>query len=402
MPPSNYAESLLEERDTLSAAIEETITRAQETGGLSDEDKSHIEARQARVKNIDGELTIISAEQDSLRKASEFASRFVRQPKPAKAEERTAKVESVGTAFVGSDEFRSYDFHGSSKRFEYAEPDYEARAPLMTTDLPTSIGKSVVSVQEPTQSTPLFGLVGQEQISTGSFEYVSYALTNNAAVVAEGAVKPESTIEESIVPGTLDTIAHWIQVTRQALEDSARIRSLIDGKLTEGVQAKVHDSIVDALVGAVLPTATHADLLRAIRMGVGTVQAAGFAPNAVLLNPMDWAELDIQLMFETVNGSVRSQSFWGMTPVASNDQPAGTATVGNFKAGATLFYRSGVGVFATDSHAETFTSNVFTILAERRTKAAVVNPNALCECTVTAGGATRATGGNGGSKSAAK
>jgi hypothetical protein len=39
---------------------------------------------------------------------------------------------------------------------------------------------------------------------------------------------------------------------------------------------------------------------------------------------------------------------------------------------------------------------VFTILAERRTKTAVLNPLALAECT--SGGAARATGGNGGSK----
>jgi hypothetical protein len=58
--------------------------------------------------------------------------------------------------------------------------------------------------------------------------------------------------------------------------------------------------------------------------------------------------------------------------------------VGDFKTGVTLFYRAGVGVYATDSHAETFTSNVFTILAERRTKAACLNPYALAECSATA------------------
>lgn len=139
-----------------------------------------------------------------------------------------------------------------------------------------------------------------------------------------------------------------------------------------------------ALTAADLPTAAGEDLLVAIRMGVGTVQSAGFAPNAVLLNPMDWAVLDVLQMHESIQGAMRMSSFWGMTPVASADQPAGTATVGDFKAGATLFYRSGVGVFATDSHANTFTSNVFTILAERRAKAAVVNPLALCECSASA------------------
>ena len=135
-----------------------------------------------------------------------------------------------------------------------------------------------------------------------------------------------------------------------------------------------------------------ADALEAIR------RIAGFVPNAVLLNPMDWAELDIAQMHESVAGAVRQQSFWGLSIVPSAEQPAGTATVGNFKQGATLFYRSGVGVFATDSHADTFTSNIFTILAERRAKPAITQPDALCECTVGAPAGDGTRSGNGGSK----
>jgi HK97 family phage major capsid protein len=381
----NYIEQLMEERDTLSAAIETTVSDAADKGGLTDDDKTKIKGMQTRVATIDGELSILATEQDSLKKANEFAARFVRSGPKRETEERTgsSKIETPGSAFVGSAEFRGYDFHGRSPRFEFNEPDpYESRAPLMTTDLPNTYKAAVVSIAQPTFTTPLFGLVNNEQISSGSFEYVNYVLENNAAVVPEGTVKPESTLTETIVPGTLDTIAHWTQVTRQALEDSARIRSIIDGKLTEGVNKKVHDSIVAAISGATLPTADGAgSLLRAIRVAIGNVQVAGFAANAILLNPMDWAQLDINVMFETNDGPQRQQTFWGLTPVASPDQPEGTAVVGAFKDAATLFYRSGVGVFATDSHAETFTSNVFTILAERRTKAVVVNPTALCEAT---------------------
>ena len=382
----SYPEQLMEERETLSAAIETTVNTAGESGqGLSDDDKKQIETRQARVKAIDSELTIIANEQDSLRKANEFAARFMRTPKPP-AEEREAarKMESTGQAFVGSEEFRSYDFHGKVG-MEVTEEGawFETRAPLMTTDLPKMIGTGTFAIAEPTEATPLFGLIGSEQVSSGSFEYVSYTLTNNAAVVPEGTVKPESELVENIVPGTLETVAHWTQVTRQTLEDSSRVRSIIDGKLRDGVNKKVHDQIVAALLAANLPTVAGDTLLASIRLGVATVQVAGFAPNAVLLNPMDWAELDLSVMDGTVNGPVRQQSFWGMTPVPSAEQAAGTATVGNFKAGATLFYRSGVGVFATDSHADTFTSNIFTILAERRAKPAVTQPDALCECTVT-------------------
>lgn len=381
-----YAEQLMEERDTLSAAIETTVTESQESNaGLSDDAKAKIKGMQTRVASIDETLGVIATEQDSTRKAYEFAARFTRTPKVEEREPAKSEHTSWGRAFVESVEFREYDGHGKTGRFEVTEPDnpFERRAPLMTSDLPKTIGASVISIAEPDEATPLFAVVGQEQVSTGSFEYVSYTMDNNAAVVPEGTVKPESTITENIVPGTLDTIAHWTQVTRQTLEDSARVRSIIDGKLRDGVNKKVHDSIVDALLAAVLPTAEGADLLAAIRVGVATVQGNGFSPNALLLNPMDWADLDIAVMGAAGLSPVSQQSFWGMRPVAHASQPAGTATVGNFKSGATLFYRSGVGVYATDSHADTFTSNIFTILAERRSKAAVTQPLALCDCTAT-------------------
>jgi|SRR5215471_913129 len=379
----SYYETLMEERDTLSGTIEQTVTAAQDRGGLSDDDKTSIAKMQKRVADIDGELTILATEQDSLRKANEFAARFMRTPKPA-AEQRAPQMESVGSGFVGSDEFRSYGSnpHGKSDYYESTkgDPFGEQRAPAETGAFPGSIKASQITVPEPSAQFPLFGLVGMEQVSTGTFEYVRTVWVDGAAVVPEGDAKPESTITEQITPGALDTIAHWTQVTRQALEDSARIRSIIDGKLTEGVQKKVHDSIVDELAASNLPTASGADLLAAIRVGIGTVQSQGWAPNAVLLNPADWAALDIGVMGSTLNGPQVHQSFWGLTPVASADQAAGTATVGDFRTGVTLFYRAGVGIYATDSHASTFTSNVFTILAERRTKCAVLNPLALCEC----------------------
>ena len=47
------------------------------------------------------------------------------------------------------------------------------------------------------------------------------------------------------------------------------------------------------------------------------------------------------------------------------------------------YVRSTIDVFITDSHADNFTKNIFTILAEGRELAAVIRPAALVECTKT-------------------
>ena len=70
-----------------------------------------------------------------------------------------------------------------------------------------------------------------------------------------------------------------------------------------------------AAAAATIPDVTDADLLAAIRVGIGTVQAAGYAPNAVLLNPADWADLDIAVMGATLARPDGRQTFWGLRPI---------------------------------------------------------------------------------------
>ena len=130
-------------------------------------------------------------------------------------------------------------------------------------------------------------------VSSGVVDWVEVGADPVAAVVAEGAAKPEATFTMTPKTAALDTIAHWVQITRQALDDAPYIRSLIEGKLRRGLLAKAEADMAAAIVAATLPTATGADLSTAIRVGIGTVQGAGYNPNAVVLNPADYAALDV-------------------------------------------------------------------------------------------------------------
>ena len=171
-----------------------------------------------------------------------------------------------------------------------------------------------------------------------------------------------------------------MQITRQALDDATYIRSLLETKLRRGLLRKISADIQAAITAATLPTATAATLLGAIRVGIGTVQEAGYDPNAVLLNPADWAEMDVGIMTGTLGGPAVNQNFWGLRPVASSSQPVGTATVGDFQAGVQYLDRNVTDVFLTDSHAAFFISNILVILAEARGKSVVPEPAALVEC----------------------
>jgi hypothetical protein len=79
---------------------------------------------------------------------------------------------------------------------------------------------------------------------------------------------------------------------------------------------------------------------------------------------------------------VTGATYWGLRPVPVAAAPAGTATVGDFAEGATLFDRGVTSVFLSDSHASLFISNVLVILAEARVKSVITETPAFCECTV--------------------
>jgi HK97 family phage major capsid protein len=207
-------------------------------------------------------------------------------------------------------------------------------------------------------------------VSTGAIEWVIIGPDPEAAVVAEGAPKPEATLTFTPASAALETLAHWIQITRQALEDASYIQSLIETKLRRGLALKAEHDAAAAIVAGwpAVGAVTGTTLLEAIRVGIATVEDRGYRPNAVLMNPADWAALDIAVMVESVDGPARQQTFWGLRPVASSDVAAGTAYVGDFQSAVTLFDRGVSNVFLTDSHAANFISNVLVILAETRLK----------------------------------
>src|SRR6202008_4284659 len=69
---------------------------------------------------------------------------------------------------------------------------------------------------------------------TNAFEYLrledSYA--PNAAVVAEGRVKPEATIPATLQTGKLFTVANHIPISTQLLSDLPFIKRWVEGLLT--------------------------------------------------------------------------------------------------------------------------------------------------------------------------
>jgi hypothetical protein len=105
------------------------------------------------------------------------------------------------------------------------------------------------------------------------------------------------------------------------------------------------------------------------------------------MNPRDWAAT---IMMKTTTGeyytggpfaSIQAPTLWGLPVAFSPVVPAGTAIVGAFQQGAQVFWRGGIRVEASNSHADFFIRNLVAIRAERRFALCVYRPAAFAKVT---------------------
>lgn len=88
------------------------------------------------------------------------------------------------------------------------------------------------------------------------------------------------------------------------------------------------------------------------------------SPNAVALNPGDLANMlkaKAAVSGDYFSGGpfvATAERLWGAVAVPATGVPAGTALVGDFALGATLFVREGVSVLASDSDQDDFVRTV--------------------------------------------
>lgn len=292
--------------------------------------------------------------------------------------------ETPGQQFVMSAQYREYPGRGTSQRFEIESLlETQHRAPLLSTDFGDIALATQRAVEGPALDPVIFSVISTIPVTSGSVEVVTYDFDDKTADVPEGQPKPESGLAVNVEPLALLTQAHFVQMSRSLIEDAPAVRSRVDNELRRGVLKKMAANAFAALTGGTYQTADGGgSLLAGIRVAVGMLagdgEDTGFEANAVVLNPLDLADIDVELLATTGNPAV-GQSYWGLTPVAHAGVAAGTAYVGDLRVALEHYRRTSATVYISDSHASTFTSNVMTLLGEGRSATALVNPNAVIE-----------------------
>lgn len=252
------------------------------------------------------------------------------------------------------------------------------------------------------QALTLESLFTSVPTSSNAIEFTKEAsFTNNAAEAAEGTAKAESSLTWSLVNMPISTVAHWIKISRQLASDNKALAAYVNLRMVYGVDRKVETQLATGngtapnisgfmntgnytahgyLSGALGSVLAKCVLIRKV---IGDLKAAGYAPDAIVLNPVDWATIEIELL-TTAAGQVPFKyddagmpRLFGLRVVEAVGMTADTFAVGAFNAAGTIHNREGVVVEMSESDSDNFTKNLVTIRAERRLALATEVPAAI-------------------------
>ncbi len=257
--------------------------------------------------------------------------------------------------------------------------DLSVRSVVTLPDNPPSTLRPGI-VAQPILPTTLLDLLSVEPTSVGSIEYLvdNSDDTNGALIVPEGMGKPEQQFDFETKDAKAETIAVWAAITRQALEDIPSMQTHLRTRLSAKVRARM-----ESLAYAALTTATGVDesagttpnLITAAVAVNAALTVKGFAPQGVLVNPLDIAA---QVVATTANGAwLGLPSGFTLPPlIGSAAIPRGTVLAFD-RTAAMVLVRNDIRILVADQHADLFLKNVLVVLAETRAATVPLLPSGI-------------------------
>lgn len=252
-------------------------------------------------------------------------------------------------------------------------------------------------VTPPNRILTIRDLLPQGRTTSNAVDFVQETgFTNSAAPVAEGSQKPESSLEFTVRTAPVRTIAHWLQASKQVLEDIPQLESYINTRLTYGLklveeeQLLAGDGTGQNLLG-LIPQATPFDKTRRkpgdtridiVRRAMTQLRLSQYQPDAAVLHPTDWE--DIELTKNTQGSYIWANprgllgpTLWGLPVVESTSLAPGEFLVGAFKIAAQIWDRDDVQVDISTEDRDNFIKNMVTIRVEERLALVVYRPESF-------------------------
>jgi HK97 family phage major capsid protein len=228
--------------------------------------------------------------------------------------------------------------------------------------------------------------------SSNLIEYTrDSAWTNNAAEAAEGTQKQESDLTFALVSEPVRTVAHFLKISRQALDDAPAVAAYIDTRMRHGLLTKLQSQILNGAGSAQIAglaavgrhtafTPATANALDSIGECIDLMRSDDFQPGAIFLHPNDYGQI-LRAKKGEDNGYLLDggrdifgplPGLWGI-PVATNPSVAEGKFYVIDPSQLMLFSRQEATVELFEQDSTNVQYNLVTVRAELRAALAVFN-----------------------------
>jgi HK97 family phage major capsid protein len=407
--------------EQMSEADKITKTAREEGRGFTDDERKASAACLKEAQNIKAEFDSLISDVEVL-KSFDGLSKSIGLPvddhgQPSGEPDGSGRgVKTVGQLFVESKQYESIKDPAARSGSWTSGPleldEYQKLAGQKATLTEAAGGGALLQPDVIPGILPILfrRMVVADLMLTGSTtsNLVRYMLetlaTNAAAPVAEGAAKPESALEFSVVDESVRKIATFLPITDEMLEDWAQARSYIDGRLGLFIRLTEEDQLLNGsgTAPALRGLRNRTGLTATRNKGADTIADAVFKqimdiangsflmPDGIVMNPADWTTARLAKdstgqylgggpfgSGATVVNGVQFERYWGLPTVVTPEQPAGEVFIGAFSQAAQIFRRGGLTIEASNSHNDFFQKNLTALRAEERLALAVYRPAAF-------------------------
>lgn len=363
-----------------------------------------VERRSAAIKSLNDEREQAIRLEDTIAQSVKAMDDFKRPTRPAQhpgnggdggGEQNT---KSVGQQFVDGDWYLQ---RGPSTQMQPIIANFDgldmkswtngvSEAMAIKTTMTTSAGwapfipRSQLVVPMG-QIQPVIGdLIPQEDTTVPGTQYMEETLyTNNAALVVEGATKPEAALGYTPRNVTMAKIAVNLPITDEQLTDVPQVRGMIDNRLSlmvrqsedgyllnntasNGFDGFLQKSGVQNIAQGSVPIPTAVlSMMTQIEFQPGFATVSG-----LVMNPTDWqtyVEYQISTGAYLVGAPTDSpiKTMWGMPIIRTNIMPQGTILMGDFMRYSQILRRMALNIQVGWIN-DDFTKNIQRIQAEER------------------------------------
>ncbi len=316
--------------------------------------------------------------------------------------------QSVGQRFTESAEFKSFNGSGSVRLQVKAN-----ELTSLTTDANGSVGDAIVpqrlpGIVMPAERVPTIrDLLMPGRTSSNAVEYVEETgFTNAAATRSETGAVAQSTLKFDLKTANVKNIGHHIIASRNILADVPMLMSYIDVRLRYGLAMTEEEQLLAgdgtgnnieglfefaSLFNETLYSEGATDTrIDTIRRAALQVRMAELRPTFVVLNPIDWAGIELTKddtgrYIEVTIREGGQPRLWRLAVVETTAIDDGEFLVGATM-GAQIFDREDAAVEVATQHADYRLNGKVVIIGEERLALTVTRPEAFVRGQFTLGG----------------